>query len=56
MAAIAINVEEPVFESQTKIKLGSTLMAPNGESINKCVGDFVKREVDNYLHIHTDVA
>ena len=56
VAAIAINVEEPVFESQTKIKLGSTLMAPNGESINKCVGDFVKREVDNYLHIHTDVA
>lgn len=57
VAAIAINVEEPVFESQTKIKLGSTLMEPNGESINKYVGDFVKREVDNYLHIHKeDVA
>ena len=56
VAAIAINVEEPVFESQTKIKLGSTQMAPEGESINKYVGDFIKREVDNYLHIHTEVA
>ena len=56
VAAIAINVEEPVFESQTKIKLGSTQMAPDGETINKYVGDFIKREVDNYLHIHTDVA
>ena len=56
VAAIAINVEEPVFESQTKIKLGSTQMAPDGESINKYVGDFIKREVDNYLHIHTDVT
>ena len=56
VAAIAINVEEPVFESQTKIKLGSTLMAPGGDSINKYVGDFVKQQVDNYLHIHTEVA
>ena len=56
VAAIAINVEEPIFESQTKIKLGSTQMAPDGESINKYVGDFVKQQVDNYLHIHQDVA
>ena len=56
VAAIAINVEEPVFESQTKIKLGSLTMAPDGVSINKYVGDFIKQEVDNYLHIHTDVA
>ena len=57
VAAIAINVQEPVFESQTKIKLGSTLMAPGGtETVNKCIGDFVKKEVDNYLHIHSDVA
>ena len=56
VAAIAINVEEPVFESQTKIKLGSTLMAPNGETINKYVGDFLKKEVDNFLHIHPEVA
>ena len=54
VAAIAINVEEPVFESQTKIKLGSTLMAPGGDTINKYVGDFIKREVDNYLHIHKE--
>ena len=56
VAAIAINVEEPVFESQTKIKLGSTQMAPDGETINKYVGDFIKQQVDNYLHIHQDVA
>ncbi len=56
VAAIAINVEEPVFESQTKIKLGSTQMAPDGESINKYVGDFIKQQVDNYLHIHNEVA
>ena len=56
VAAIALNVEEPVFESQTKIKLGSTQMAPDGESINKYVGDFIKLNVDNYLHIHPDVA
>jgi len=56
VAAIAINVEEPVFESQTKIKLGSTLMAPEGDTINKYVGDFVKLQVDNYLHIHGDIA
>ncbi len=56
VAAIAINVEEPVFESQTKIKLGSTSMSPNGESVNKYVGDFIKQQVDNYLHMHPDVA
>ena len=56
VAAIAVNVEEPMFESQTKIKLGSLQMSPGGESINKYVGDFIKREVDNYLHIHADVA
>ena len=54
MAAIAVNVEEPVFESQTKIKLGSTQMSPDGESINKYVGDFIKTNVDNYLHIHKE--
>ena len=56
VAAIAINVEEPVFESQTKIKLGSTQMEPGGESINKFIGDFVKQHVDNYLHIHSETA
>ena len=56
VAAIAINVEEPMFESQTKIKLGSITMNPGGVSINKYVGDFIKTEVDNYLHKNTDVA
>ena len=66
VAAIALNVEEPMFESQTKIKLGSLTMAPvptqvDAEhpmppSINKYVGDFIKTEVDNYLHKNADVA
>ena len=56
VGAIAINVEEPVFESQTKVKLGSTAMEPGGRSLNKFVGDFIKVEVDNYLHRNTDVA
>ena len=57
VAAIAINVEEPMFESQTKIKLGALTMVPNGGvSINKYVGDFIKTEVDNFLHKHGDVA
>ena len=56
VAAIAVNVEEPVFESQTKIKLGSLTMSPDGVSINKYVGDFIKQEVDNYLHKNADVA
>ena len=56
VAAISINVEEPIFESQTKIKLGSTTMAPEGVSITKYVGDFIKQEVDNYLHIHSEVV
>lgn len=57
VAAIAVNVEEPMFESQTKIKLGSLTMEPNGGvSINKYVGDFIKTEVDNYLHKNPDVA
>ena len=54
VAAIAINVEEPVFESQTKIKLGSTVMAPDGDTINKFVGDFIKINVDNFMHIRKE--
>lgn len=54
VAAIAVNVEEPVFESQTKIKLGSTQMSPDGETINKFIGDFIKTNVDNFLHIHKE--
>ncbi len=67
VAAIAIRVIEPLFESQTKIKLGSLTMAPDkdmhgnpfplsGVSVNKFVGDFIKENVDNYLHMHTDIA
>ena len=57
VAAIAINVEEPMFESQTKIKLGSLTMTPaGGVSINKYVGDFIKTEVDNFLHKNQEVA
>ena len=57
VAAIALNVQEPMFESQTKIKLGSLTMEPNGGiSVNKYVGDFIKHEVDNYLHKNPDVA
>ncbi len=57
VAAIAINVEEPMFESQTKIKLGSLTMVPDGGvSINKYVGDFIKLEVDNFLHKNPDIV
>ena len=56
VAAIAISVEEPVFESQTKTKLGSRDMAPNGISINKFISDFVKKELDNYLHRNPETA
>ncbi|MGN0086852.1 MAG: DNA topoisomerase IV subunit B [Alloprevotella sp.] len=67
VAAIAVRVIEPMFESQTKIKLGSLTMAPekdksgnpfplSGISVNKFVGDFVKENVDNYLHKNLDVA
>ncbi|NLA62825.1 MAG: type IIA DNA topoisomerase subunit B [Bacteroidales bacterium] len=50
VAAISIKVEEPIFESQTKTKLGSREVSPNGVTINKFIGDFLKRELDNYLH------
>lgn len=55
-AAISLAVQEPVFESQTKIKLGSRDMGPDGPSVAKYVGDFVKKEVDNYLHRNPQVA
>ncbi len=56
IAAISISVEEPVFESQTKIKLGSKDVGPEGPSVAKFVGDFVKKEVDNYLHKNSETA
>ena len=57
VAAISVKVEEPVFESQTKTKLGSRDMSPEGGvSVNKFVGDFMKKELDNYLHKHNESA
>ncbi len=52
IGAISIKVEEPVFESQTKTKLGSKDIGPDGPTIYKFIGDFVKKELDNYLHIN----
>jgi topoisomerase-4 subunit B len=54
--AISIKVIEPVFESQTKTKLGSTEMEPDGISVRAFINDFLKRELDNYLHRNTDIA
>jgi len=54
--AISIKIIEPVFESQTKTKLGSTEMEPEGISVRAFINDFLKRELDNYLHRNTDVA
>lgn len=56
IAAISIRVEEPVFESQTKTKLGSRDMGPNGPSVRQFIGDFVKNSLDNYLHKNPEVA
>ena len=56
VAAVAISVEEPVFESQTKTKLGSRDMAKDGITINKHISDFLKKELDNYLHRNLDTS
>lgn len=56
IGAISIKVEEPVFESQTKTKLGSKDIGPDGPSVGKFIGDFVKRELDNYLHINHETS
>lgn len=50
VAAISIKVEEPVFESQTKTRLGSRDMGPEGPTVAKFIGDFIKKQVDDYLH------
>ncbi len=55
-AAISIKVEEPVFESQTKTKLGSRDIGPNGPSVRQFIIDFLKKHLDDYLHKHADVA
>ena len=56
VAAISIKVEEPVFESQTKTKLGSKDMGPDGPSVGKFIGDFIKKELDNYLHKNAETS
>ncbi|MDR2968019.1 MAG: type IIA DNA topoisomerase subunit B, partial [Tannerellaceae bacterium] len=56
VAAISLKVQEPVFESQTKTKLGSKDMGPDGPTVSKFIGDFIKKELDNYLHRHPDAS
>ena len=57
VAAVSIRIQEPVFESQTKTKLGSKEIAPNSTvTVNKFIGDFLKKELDDYLHKNTDTA
>ena len=56
VAAISIKVRGPIFESQTKTKLGSVYMAPGGQTVRKYVNDIVGKLLDKYLHMHTDVA
>ncbi len=57
VAAISVRIQEPVFESQTKTKLGSLTVAPDGgQQIRTWVNDFIKTELDNYLHKHPEVA
>ncbi len=56
VAAISIKIQEPVFESQTKTKLGSQLMEPDGQGVRNYIGDVLKKQLDNYLHVNSDVA
>ncbi len=57
VAAVSVRIQEPVFESQTKTKLGSKEIAPDSTvTVNKFIGDFIKKELDDYLHKHTDTA
>ncbi len=56
IVALSIKVQEPVFESQTKTKLGSQYMEPDGSSIKNYINDRLKRRLDNYLHMHPEVA
>lgn len=56
IAAVAIKIEEPLFESQTKTKLGSKDMAPNGVTVRNYVMDVITKDLDNYLHKHAETA
>jgi topoisomerase-4 subunit B len=56
IAAISIKVEEPIFESQTKTKLGSKDMGPNGPSVRNFILEFIKKQLDDYLHKNPETA
>jgi topoisomerase-4 subunit B len=56
IAAISIKVEEPIFESQTKTKLGSKDMGPNGQSVRNFILEFIKKQLDDYLHKNPETA
>ncbi|KAA3618808.1 MAG: type IIA DNA topoisomerase subunit B [Calditrichaeota bacterium] len=56
VGAISVRIEEPIFESQTKTKLGSTTTAPDGPTLRTWINDFVKKALDDYLHKHADIA
>ena len=56
IGSISVRIQEPVFESQTKTRLGSLAMWPDGPSVRAYVNDFVKKELDDYLHKHSEIA
>ncbi len=56
VAAVSVRIQEPVFESQTKTKLGSTAIYPDGPSLKQFIVDYVKKELDNYLHKNKETA
>jgi len=56
VGAISLRIQEPVFESQTKTRLGSTHMSPEGPTVRNYIMDYIRKELDNYLHKHSDVA
>lgn len=56
VAAVSVRVQDPVFESQTKTKLGSQNMGPDGPTVRTFINDFIKKELDDYLHRHADTA
>ena len=56
IGAISIRIEEPVFESQTKTKLGSNTTSPDGPTLRTFIGNFISKELDNYLHAHDETA
>ncbi|MFH0926646.1 MAG: DNA topoisomerase IV subunit B [bacterium] len=56
ITAISVRIQEPVFESQTKTKLGSVNMGPDGPTVRTYINDFIKKELDNYLHKHSEIS